>query len=420
MVDGNRMGRSRTEDVSDEDLVAFLDGELPEKQALDIQQRLTNDLTLQRRVSELQQSWSLLDCLPENPADSRLAETTIELVALKLQEDRRQSFGSLVKRWKWPLLAGATMMAILAGIASARLRHRQQAQALLRTLPLLTRFSDLKLIDSPQWLERLAEINSLTEAGLPLYQQSEFPAVPTSIDELDNWVDALDPVLRLKLYEDSKSFRALPDARQNTLREVDELLKRTGSHEYSLVLKAYSGLISQAIGSAELAQMEANQDLEQRASKLSQAVDRELAIAYANSLEDTEKHRIRQWANRFMEKHFDYFLELEDPDSEIVLLLDLPSADSILQPEDIRELVDCIEPKGKELLGRLDEQQRMKSLRLWVYTASPIHRHRPQYSSKELREKFHLLPVDQQNRLIYLPGSEVIKLLTDQASSSSD
>jgi len=418
MSDDAGFGQSADGQISDEDLVAFLDRELLPEQALRIEQRLAVDAELRKRVEDLNQSWELLDCLPESKPDSKLAETTIELVAMKLLEERKQSLKSRLKRYLVPLLGVATLVALGLGAATASLRQSWEERQLLRTLPLITRYPDLKLIDSTEWLDQLAEIDFLIESGLPLYREPMFPPEPNSADALSVWLDELDPLLRLRLYENFESFQAQTPARQELLRDIGAKLTQPAAVDFASVLKAYSGLISQ-IGSAELAQIEADSNLEQRASKIRQVINRELAIAYAYRLSEQEKFSIRQWSNEFMEKHFDYFVELDDPDSEIVLLLDLPTEESIIQPEDIMELTSRIDPAGRDLLDQLDERQRLKTLRLWVYTCSPANKPRPNYTAHELREQFNALPLEQQNRLIYQPGSQVIKALTDAGTQTS-
>lgn len=400
------------EPVSDEELVAYLDGELSPNEASKIERCLAEDADLQRRAYELNQSWVLLDCLPDSQPNSKLAESTIELVALQLQQEQKQSLRSRARQFFWPLLGVATLALFGLGVTAANFRQGWRERQFMRTLPLITRYADLRLIDGLPWLEKLAEIDQLIEAGLPLYQEPAFPQEPDGTDDLADWLDGLDPLLRLKLYENFESFQAQAPARQKIIRDVGAMLSQPASVDYAKVLKAYAGLISQ-IGSAELAQLEADPDLEQRASKIRQVVQRELAIAYANRLSESERFQIQQWANEFMEKHLDYFVELEDPDSEIVLLLDKPTEASIIQPSDIQDLRSRIEPTGRALLDQLDETQMLKTLRLWVYTCSPANRARPQYSAQELRSKFQALPLEIQNRLIYQTGAEVIRSLTE-------
>ena len=127
---------------------------------------------------------------------------------------------------------------------------------------------------------------------------------------------------------------------------------------------------------------------------------------------------IRDWANELKERNFEYFFGVKDADSEIIRMLDLGSADSIIDGEDIEELTRRISSAGRRLLNHLDEELRARVLRLWVYSCMPSLRPRPQLSSQELHQRFDALPQDRQHELIYLTGDDVIKVLSDAPAAT--
>ena len=60
----------------DEQLTAYLDGELSSDESKDLEQRLIDDETLRMRLAELRKSYELLDELPETPYDQRFTQST--------------------------------------------------------------------------------------------------------------------------------------------------------------------------------------------------------------------------------------------------------------------------------------------------------------------------------------------------------
>ncbi|MCS7021358.1 MAG: hypothetical protein NZU63_05985 [Gemmataceae bacterium] len=67
-------------DPLDEELVAYLDGELPEEQARQIEQRLAADPQLRRRAILLKKTYELLDYLPRPEASPDFATRTLEKI----------------------------------------------------------------------------------------------------------------------------------------------------------------------------------------------------------------------------------------------------------------------------------------------------------------------------------------------------
>ncbi len=61
----------------DEQLTAYLDGELSPKESLSIEQALVEDESLRLRLAELRKAYDLLDELPETPHDQRFTQSTL-------------------------------------------------------------------------------------------------------------------------------------------------------------------------------------------------------------------------------------------------------------------------------------------------------------------------------------------------------
>lgn len=72
MSDENTQSQSFTEK-----LVAYLDGELPESDARDVEQSLVGDPAMRAEVEKLNRAWDMLDLLPRPNASSEFSSRTL-------------------------------------------------------------------------------------------------------------------------------------------------------------------------------------------------------------------------------------------------------------------------------------------------------------------------------------------------------
>lgn len=101
------------DDVADEqidELVLYLDGELPTDQAADVEKRLAQDPQYRERLKRLQKSWDLLDQLPKTAATEAFTRSTLELVAVTVAREVEQSHvWENVRTWRNRLLPVAAV-----------------------------------------------------------------------------------------------------------------------------------------------------------------------------------------------------------------------------------------------------------------------------------------------------------------------
>lgn len=403
----------------DETLVAYLDGELPKSMLDRIKGQLESDAALRERIAQLSSSWAMLDQLPAPSTNHELAQSTIELVALSVAQGKQSAWPYSLKIHPGWILAATVLLAYALGVGVAWLRGQRNSRELLEDLPVLCHYRELELVDSPEWLEKLSTLSDLLEAGLPLNEKQSWPSHPDQVSQLFHWVDSLPATERLELNRNYEDFRSTTNQRRVQLRQIAKIMQdRSSTVDYRQVLAAYSGLASQ-ISSAELAQIMAIDSLDQRAVEIKRVVDRELAIGYAYQLTDEEKLAVQIWVNNLKENNLEYFFGLEDPDSEIVRLLDTDSPDSLISDQDLTDLTQRISPKGRDLLARLAPELHSNILRLWVYASLPNLRPSKQLTSQEIQQRFFELPPESQNEYIYLSGSEVLSRLKSGGTKSA-
>lgn len=151
-------------DPMDEQLVAYLDGELSPEERGELESRLGRDAVLRRRLRTLQRGWDMLDELPMATPSAVLLESTIRMAAM---EASRGPMAHAQTRWPRWVRSRRLWIATIAlacfgmGVGGARLQQHYQFRRQLTELPIAMHLdaylnaSDLSLMrtlmDLPQW-----------------------------------------------------------------------------------------------------------------------------------------------------------------------------------------------------------------------------------------------------------------------------
>jgi anti-sigma factor RsiW len=151
-----------------EELVAYLDGELDTQACQRVERRLVQDADFRRQLRDLQQSWDLLDHLPEADVDERFTQSTIALVAVKATEDAHTMSATGQRRRKlaaWGLAAGCAAV-FLISFALVRWSAWRTQRRLLRDLPVIEHLDDYRYADDIDFLRRLQQDGLFAEGEL--------------------------------------------------------------------------------------------------------------------------------------------------------------------------------------------------------------------------------------------------------------
>ncbi len=142
------------------DLVAYVDGELPEGSARAIATKLTQSATARREVEMLQKTWELLGHLPMPQVDAQFSERTI--THIRQLEIKAPGWDPWVKSW-----AVRSMHAILSmvlgvvglglGYAATRWFWPDPAARLARDLSLAEHLNEYLEVGSFEFLSQLAD-----------------------------------------------------------------------------------------------------------------------------------------------------------------------------------------------------------------------------------------------------------------------
>ncbi len=103
----------------EEQLVAYLDGELDSQSCRRIEELLAVDPEVRRKLHWLERTWEMLDELDTAPVGEDFTRTTLEMVAVAAEKDVRkiQEQAPRRRRRMWLVLGGGLLLAALAGFA---------------------------------------------------------------------------------------------------------------------------------------------------------------------------------------------------------------------------------------------------------------------------------------------------------------
>jgi anti-sigma factor RsiW len=142
------------------DLVAYIDGELPEAYARSIETKLTKSATARREVEMLRKTWALLDVLPRPQVTERFVEKTlskIERLELKGRwwQPTLAAWSGLLGRVILCLLIGGSALGM--GYAAARWVWPDPTARLVSDLTLAEHLDEYLEVGSFEFLSQLAD-----------------------------------------------------------------------------------------------------------------------------------------------------------------------------------------------------------------------------------------------------------------------
>lgn len=213
-------------DPLDEQLTAYLDGELPPEEARALEQRLARDVTVRERLRELAGAWDMLDNLPRSTVDESFAKSTVAMVAVAAKEDlvELQTTAPRQQRQKWLSRAVGLVAALLLGYVGFTWFWPDPNQELLSNLSLIENWQLYQEADSIEFL------NQLDRAGLFWSENTGNPdhlamLVPPTQEERALYVNQLSESQRTELRRKQETFDKLNPPEQQQLRTLDRTLQ---------------------------------------------------------------------------------------------------------------------------------------------------------------------------------------------------
>jgi anti-sigma factor RsiW len=151
-----------TEDRAiDEELVAYLDGELDAETEARIVRRLADDPRYNQRLIQLQRAWDLLDTLQQTESDDDFVHSTVAMVAVQAEQDAKTQKVRIVRRRNlmWLAIAGVVLLSATLGYLVIQHRLNREDRELVRDLPVIEHVDEYRTIENLDFLKQLAQEN---------------------------------------------------------------------------------------------------------------------------------------------------------------------------------------------------------------------------------------------------------------------
>jgi anti-sigma factor RsiW len=143
----------------EEQLVAYLDGELDDEASRRIEQLLAAEPKVRETLEKLEATWGLLDHLGQADLDEVFTRSTLEMVAVAAADDvqKQEADAPRRRRRRW-LIGGASLMtAAAAGFLAVAMFWPSPNEQLLHDLPMLENYDEYRQIGDFQFLQLLLD-----------------------------------------------------------------------------------------------------------------------------------------------------------------------------------------------------------------------------------------------------------------------
>ena len=424
-----------TPSPQDEQLVAYLDGELDAESRESLESRLAADAKLRARLQSLERTWEMLDELDAAPVGEPFTHTTLEMVALAAGEEvEREKNDAPRKKRRWWIMSIILLTAsAAAGFASVALFTPDPNARLLEDLPLLERFDKYRYVESVEFLEALRDKGMFAETDGKAEAASALIAAESSAEQRRSFLAAMSPDEKEQLRTDEERFDRLPDDERRRLGRLHEELRSDSDAERleSILNRYYAWLTAlPPYNRAELIEMESGKRVKWIENRLRREERRKIESLLAG--DDVKK--LWKWAFEYGERHEKLFtkslpeaqrkrLEQFSPQMrrQVVfgmMLHNWHTADPkkpspFMTADDLSRLREQISGAARERLDKMTSDQQWKTAALWLSmrrgVGSRERRGEPTKADDDrLAEFFEKeLSPGQRDRLLGLPPNEM-------------
>src|SRR5205085_5907662 len=141
----------------DEEIVAYLDGELDSEGEARVARRLSDDPAYRLRLNQLQQAWDLLDNLRGTEADDEFTASTVAMVAVQAEQEAKSQQMRVVRQRSlaWLTLGAVVLLSMASGYVVLHRRLTRADRNLVRDLPVIEHVDEYSNIDNVSFLKAL-------------------------------------------------------------------------------------------------------------------------------------------------------------------------------------------------------------------------------------------------------------------------
>jgi hypothetical protein len=394
----------------DEQLTAYLDGELEPIEATSLEQRLVDDPMLRSRLANLRQAYDLLDELPETPADQRFTQSTLELVVKDLVKTNDPAAlksktvltsSSVRASWNWWTMPwviltamGLVMLGMVGGIA---VRFNQMRQD-FRDLGLIAALPGIQDVDSFRIASGVSEEKVPIEILKQHYGEKLVPAVPISTWQRNAWVKELGPLQIAKIDAGRESLRKLDRETYARLTSIQNQILDDPKSDALQEAVHIAGMVMDALPNTRRLDLE-SMTQEQRLVYLKEQMHLSAAMIHASQLSGADIKELDDWEKQYFQPAL--IQELQPPRSMnnralIGLLWFRHRIENGFQLDGQFELMSTLIPKlsdtARSLIEGVNKNDQLGVLTTWL-TPNRI------VSTKTMLDEYDRIPRDMREEI---------------------
>ena len=405
----------------DEELVAYLDGELDAEDARRVEALLAVDAEVRHRLGQLSRTWEALDELAPATVDQTFTHTTLEMVAAAAEREvqREQAAVPGRRRRRWWLAGAGLLAAGLAGFLSVAFLLPDPNQALRRDLGVLDNLDAYRQVGDMAFLTRLAEAD--------LFPDEEEHSSKTPAGSLPSRIEDRTPHAKAELVRQRDRFASLDSSQQERFRALHrQVAQATDRAELQDVMHRYYDWVRKLppYMRAELLDLGPEARFKRvekmRAEQLREATRR---------LDPQEAEAVLQWVEAYMKR-----LAQKLPEEDIRRLTETPlllrrkemmrrffhhwkshseKNGPGIPPEDLAALKAKLSPAHQRELESKSGQEQYRLIGFWIRDAlyqrfSPRRPGKPPVDEEKLTRFFEeVLSPREQDYLLGLPGDQM-------------
>ena len=377
----------------DEQLTAYLDGELSPAEAAALETSLVDDERLRIRLAELRQAYDLLDEVPETPHNQRFTKSTLELVIKDLSVTPKQPqsnqtavspkpFAKPTSKRAWPTLLGLIVVCAVTGAVIASVVATIETRRQLQELGLVAGIHGLKDVNEVSVAVKLSQEKELMAVLKQHFADKLVPAPPDSIEQRKSWVQSLTQKQVSRLDDGREKIGKLSREERTRLAAIENEIELLPDHRQIQEAVSLIGLVLDGIGSSRRNEMDSMKS-EQRYEFLREQLYQKCAKYYADLIPPSDKAALEKWD-----------LETFRPALQLAMLSELPIGteestrklntrellvellfrrriDLIQELEPlVNDLLANLSPAARKILEGVDKSERMRVvLNMWLYPA---------------------------------------------------
>lgn len=401
----------------DEQLTAYLDGELTAEESATLEKKLVDDEGLRRRLAELRHAYELLDELPDTPHNQAFTQSTIAMVVDEVKRSSAEpipkiSAPNAERNWfAWPKVLVPVLLLTLAGSTLGGAGAILQARKELSNLALMANLPGMQDVAEWKVAEELAKDRELIEYLSDRYSDRTIPLVPSSLWSRRAWVQALNPAQIAKLGNSREQLLKLPRETVLRLEAIQTQVDAQGNADTVNQTIRVVGHVLDALPNSKRQDLEGT-NAEQRIKTLREQLHFRAAMFYAADLPPEDTQALEEWSRNellpLLVANMPFLRREADVRTMLMSLYSLRPIEEGFrfenQDELLANLAATMSPFAKKLLDGIDRNDQLIVVSSWIVPDGINNNQRliDTYDRmrRETREEIDLMDPGQSKRML--------------------